>query len=182
MTAADPADELVALYDPATGRPSGSAPRSVVRAQNLPHGATGVLLRRSDGQVFVHRRSDGKDLWPARHDCACGGVIHAGEDPTQAAARELAEELGVRGASLTPLLQSWYRDPDTWYHAFVFDAVWDGPVSFDDGEVAEGWWEPVPALRARLTDPDWPFVPDTRRLLDQLPDWPGAPDRQQPRS
>jgi isopentenyldiphosphate isomerase len=167
-------DELVALYDPDddAGRQVGSARRSVVRRDNLPHGATAVLLRRSDGQVFVHRRSDGKDLWPGRHDCAAGGVILAGEDPTAAAGRELAEELGVPGAPLRPLLQAWYRDDDTWYLAFVFEAVWDGPVSFDDTEVAAGWWEPAATLRARLTDPGWPFVPDTRRLLERLPGWP----------
>ena len=170
-------DEPVALYDPATGAPAGSAPRSRVRRENLPHGATGILVRRSSGEVFVHRRSTAKDLWPSHHDCAAGGVLLAGEPPEAGAARELAEELGVPsgpgGAVLTPLLQRWYRDEATWYRAFVYEAVWDGEVSFDDGEVAAGWWEPVPVLRARLADPSWPFVPDTRRLLDLLPDWPG---------
>ena len=95
MIQAGAADEQVALYDPQTGRPAGSAPRSVVRRDNLPHGATAVLVRRTDGQLFVHRRSDGKDLWPGWHDCAAGGVIRPGEDPAAAAGRELAEELGV---------------------------------------------------------------------------------------
>jgi 8-oxo-dGTP pyrophosphatase MutT (NUDIX family) len=180
MTARDAGpstDESVALYDPLDegGREVGSAPRSVVRRDNLPHAATAVLLRRGDGQVLVHRRSDRKDLWPGRHDCAAGGVVLAGEAPLVAAERELVEELGVRGVPLTPLLRAWYRDLDTWYLGFVFDAVWNGPVSFDDGEVAAGWWEPATALRARLADPSWPFVPDTRRLLELLPDWPGPP-------
>jgi 8-oxo-dGTP pyrophosphatase MutT (NUDIX family) len=147
-----------------------------------------VLVRRTDGQVFVHRRSDGKDLWPGWHDCAAGGVIRAGEDPTAAAGRELAEELGVpvaglgavpgagQDGELNPLLVTWYHDDDTWYLAFVFELVWDGPVSFEDGEVAAGWWQPVRALRERLTEPSWPFVPDTRRLLELLPDWPDRPD------
>ena len=180
MIQAGAADEQVALYDPQTGRPAGAAPRSVVRRDNLPHGATAVLVRRTDGQVFVHRRSDGKDLWPGWHDCAAGGVIRPGEDPAAAAGRELAEELGVPvavpgaapGAVLTPLLATWYRDDETWYRAFAYELVWDGPVSFDDGEVAAGWWQPVRALRERLTEPGWPFVPDTRRLLELLPDWP----------
>ena len=160
-------DEQVALYDPADddGRVIGAASRRRVRAENLPHAATAVLLRRPTGEIYVHRRSRTKDLWPGRHDCAAGGVVLAGERPDAAAARELAEELGVPAAALTPLLRAWYHDEDTWYLAHVYTAVWDGEVTFADGEVEAGRWEPVAALMARLADPTWPFVPDTRTLL-----------------
>jgi len=108
------ADEVVALYDPddVAGRVVGSAPRAAVRAQNLPHAATAVLVRRGDGAWFVHRRADTKDLWPGAHDCAAGGVILAGESPDDAARRELAEELGIEGVELRRLLTAWYRGPD----------------------------------------------------------------------
>lgn len=167
-------DEFVALYDPddVVGRVVGRAPRSRVRAENLPHAATAVLVRRPGGEVFVHRRADGKDVWPGQHDCAAGGVVLAGETPEQAAHRELAEELGITGATLEPLLTTWYRDDATHYLAHVWTCTWDGDVRFDDGEVADGWWEHPDRLRARLADPAWPFVPDTRRLLD-LVDLPG---------
>ncbi|WP_233153588.1 NUDIX domain-containing protein [Kineosporia sp. R_H_3] len=161
------ADEVVALYDPddVCGRVVGSAPRSRVRAENLPHAATGVLLRRPTGEVFVHRRARTKDLWPGAHDCAAGGVVNAGESPLEAARRELAEELGVEGAALTEVFTGWYRDDDTHYLAHVYEAVWDGPVRFVDDEVEDGWWEHPAVLTERLADPAWPFVPDTRRLL-----------------
>ncbi len=160
-------DEVVALYDPddVCGRVIGAAPRSRVRAENLPHAATGVLLRRPTGEVLVHRRSDGKDLWPGAHDCAAGGIVLAGETPAEAARRELAEEVGVAGAPLRELMTAWYRDADTHYLAHVYEAEWDGDVRFADGEVADGWWEDPAALHARLADPSCPFVPDTRHLL-----------------
>jgi isopentenyldiphosphate isomerase len=160
-------DEQVALYDPADdgGRVVGSAPRRRVRAENLPHAATAVLLRRPTGEIYVHRRAAGKDVWPGRHDCAAGGVVLAGELPDAAASRELAEELGVLGPTPAPLLRSWYHDDDTWYLAHVYTATWAGEVTFADGEVEAGWWEPVPELYRRLEDPTWPFVPDTRDLL-----------------
>ena len=166
------ADEVVALYDPddVCGRVVGAAPRSQVRGRNLPHAATGVLLRRSTGEVFVHRRAATKDLWPSAHDCAAGGVVLAGETPEQAAHRELAEEVGVEGAPLRELLTAWYRDDDTHYLAHVYEAVHDGPVSFRDDEVAEGWWLRPEELCARLDDPTWPFVPDTRWVLDLVGD------------
>ena len=165
-------DELVALYDPADaeGRVTGAAPRSRVRRENLPHAAAFVVVRRSDGRVLVHRRSAGKDLWPALLDCANGGVVLAGETPERAARRELAEEVGVDdpGLRLEFLLRDWYRDERTWHLAFVYRTVWDGPVRFADGEVAEAWWEAPDVVAAALADPASPFVPDTRALLTRL--------------
>lgn len=162
--------EVVAIYDPddPAGRVVGTAPRAQMRSENLAHGATAVIVRTSTGEIYVHRRADTKDIWPGRHDCAAGGVLQAGEDPDEAAARELAEELGIEGPVLVPLVQRWYRGADTAYFAYAYVTTWDGPVRFADGEVAEGWWEQPARLYERLQDPSWPFVPDTRELL-QLP-------------
>ena len=164
--------EQVALLDPDddSGRVVGVAPRSRVRRENLPHGATGVLVRRSDGSVLVHRRSADKDLWPGLLDVACGGVLLAGEDPDAGARRELAEEVGIDdpGVVLEPLGRRWYRDDDTWYLAHLYEVVWDGPVTFVDGEVAGAWWEPAAAVAAVLDDPASPLVPDTRALLREF--------------
>lgn len=160
--------EVVALYDPSDtdGRVVGTAPRDRMRRDNLPHGATAVLVRRSTGELYVHRRADTKDVWPGRHDCAAGGVLQAGEVPDEAAVRELAEELGISGAVLVPLGRRWYHDDDTWYLAFAYATTWDGDIRFADGEVTDGWWEKPEVLYERLLDPTWPFVPDTRSLLD----------------
>jgi isopentenyldiphosphate isomerase len=165
-------DEIVALYDPSdgAGRVTGTAPRSHVRRENLPHAATCVVVRRPDGRVLVHRRSAGKDLWPGLLDCAIGGVVLAGETPEHTATRELAEEIGVddAGLHLEVLLRDWYRDDVTWYLASVYRAVWDRGVRFVDGEVADAWWEAPDAVAAALADPASPFVPDTRALLKRL--------------
>lgn len=168
------ARELVDLYDPADpdGRVTGVTTRAQVRAGNLPHAATGVLLRDGHGRVFVHRRTDTKDVFPGAHDVLAGGVVGHGEDPVEAAARELSEELGQHGLVLHPVLRSWYRDASTHYLAHVFEAWWDGrPVVTQESEVAQGWWEPATELRDRLANSRWPFVPDTRALLTRWPDW-----------
>ena len=161
-------DELVGLVDE-DGRPTGSAPRDVVRRDNLRHRSTGVLVRRpSDGAVYVHLRSPDKDWAPSHHDAAAGGVLGPDEDPADGARRELAEELGIEGVELTPLLVTSYDDDTVRCVAHVFEVWYDGPVRHVDGEVVSGGWMSQADLVDHLADPDWLFVPDTRAVLDRL--------------
>ncbi|MGH3359002.1 MAG: NUDIX hydrolase [Nocardioidaceae bacterium] len=157
-------DEVVQLYD-GRGRPDGTAPRSRVRAENLRHGATGVVVRDRHGRIYVHRRTDTKDVYPGLHDCCAGGVILADEDPDDSARREIAEELGVTGGDLRRIGVSRYADAYTNYVAFQYEVTYDGPIRWQPEEVAWGVWMTVEELAARLADPDWPFVPDSRALV-----------------
>ena len=159
--------EQVAVLDE-DGAVVGVRPRSEVRRLNLRHAATGVFLRHPDGRIYVHRRSATKDWMPSAYDAAAGGVLHAGEEPDTAAARELAEELGVTGVTLRRLLVGRYDDDTTRYVAHLYETTYDGPVRFADGEVVWGDWRTLPELGRLWRDPAWPFVPDTRALLQRL--------------
>ncbi len=160
----DPVDEeVVALYDDG-GRPAGSAPRSVMRAQNLRHAATGVVVRDPWGRVYVHRRTQTKDVYPAHWDFTAGGVLLADEDPLEGARRELAEELGVT-SDLEPLGEADYADAHTSYHAFRYLTTWDGPITPQASEVAYGAWLSTERLLERLADPEIAFMPDTVALF-----------------
>jgi isopentenyldiphosphate isomerase len=160
-------DELVALVDD-DGRVCGSAPRSVVRRDNLRHGATGVLVRNSADDIYVHRRTSAKDVFPGCYDFMAGGVIAAGEDPYDAVQRELSEELGISGAELVALPEGDYADEHTSYHAYLYYCVWDGPIRHQPEEVEWGGWMSPAELLDRLADPAWPFVPDTSAMVTDL--------------
>jgi isopentenyldiphosphate isomerase len=155
-------DEIVAILDE-DNRVSGSAPRSVMRRDNLRHSATGVLVRNPAGDIYVHRRTPTKDLFPACYDFMAGGVIAAGEDPFEAVVRELAEELGISGVDLVKLPEGDYADESTNYHAYLYACVWDGPVTHQPEEVSWGAWMSPAELLRRLGE--WQFVPDTTALL-----------------
>jgi 8-oxo-dGTP pyrophosphatase MutT (NUDIX family) len=160
-------EEIVSLVD-AHGSVTGQAPRWLVRRDNLRHAATAVLLRHPDGRIYVHRRSPDKDWCPSCHDAAAGGVLQHGERPEASAVRELAEELGVLGVPLRPLLTHLYEDDTTRCFEHCFETTYDGVVTHADGEVVWGGWMSLPDLGRLLRDEDWPFVPDTRTLLQRL--------------
>jgi 8-oxo-dGTP pyrophosphatase MutT (NUDIX family) len=167
-----PLEETVAIYDRSDprGRVVGFAPRSVMRAQNLPHAATSVAVRNRSGRIYLHRRTDTKDVFPGYLDVWAGGVVAAGEEPAVTAQRELAEELGLTGATLRPLFVEWYADDHTTCLAHVYDLEYDeqlhGPIRHQPEEVADGGWVTLEDLQARLADPTWLFVPDGRFCLE----------------
>ncbi len=163
----DPASELVTVLDD-DGHPVAVATRSQVRAKNLLHAATAVLVRRRDGAIYVHRRTDTKDIYPGAHDCWAGGVLSAGEATDDGARRELAEELGISGVEIEPLFVTRWNDAQARAIYHVYAAQWDGDIVHQRSEVAWGaWWTPG-ELRESLADPSFAFVPDGRQLLEIL--------------
>jgi 8-oxo-dGTP pyrophosphatase MutT (NUDIX family) len=159
------ADEPVAQYD-ADANPIGVVQRSVAYRDGLWHASTAVLVRSGNGEwVYLHRRSAEKMIFPGLYDCWAGGVLGPGENPGEAAERELAEELGVVGAQLRPLGRHPYDDGRYRYHVFGYEVRWDGPVRHQPEEVVWGDWVTIDELRAVLANPRrWPFVPDGREL------------------
>lgn len=157
----------------ALGRPSGTATRSRMRAENLRHGATGILVTNSAGQVYVHRRTDVKDVYPGYHDFTAGGVLAAGEQPDECAERELAEELGITGVPLTFVGEAEHRDDQVDLHAWLYRVVWDGPVVHQASEVAWGGWMTMDELQALVVDPATPVMPDSVAIWRRLGVLPG---------
>jgi len=106
----EPGDELLDVVDD-RDRVVGQASRREVRRRRLLHRFSSVLCFDGAGRVYVHRRTDDKDVYPGMYDTAAGGVLAAGETYLEAARRELAEELGVVGPEPRFLFRHRYRGP-----------------------------------------------------------------------
>jgi len=90
----DPGDELVDVVDE-RNEVVGVVPRRTLRDENLLHRCTYVFVLNRAGELYVHRRTDTKDVYPGFYDVVAGGVNAAGESYDECARRELEEELGV---------------------------------------------------------------------------------------
>ncbi len=165
-TQGGPGDELVDVVDD-DDLVVGTVTRRQMRAERLLHRSVGIAVLGSDGRLLVHRRSDAKDLWPGRWDLAVGGVVGAGESYAVAAARELDEEIGVRGV-LVLIGGDKFVDADVASFGQCYTIVHDGPFSFDDGEVVETRWVDAAALAELLATES--FVPDSLSMLLPLLD------------
>jgi isopentenyldiphosphate isomerase len=162
--------ERVLVVDP-DGTPVGSATRAEMRARGLWHACATIVVRSLDGsRLFVHRRTDTKDVYPGLYDPTCGGVVAAGETPDECAARELAEELGVTRKP-TFLFTSRFVEGTIRYVAHVYQVRSDGPFTLQPEEVAWGGWMDLAEVRAKADDPAWPVVPDGRVLIREWFSW-----------
>jgi isopentenyldiphosphate isomerase len=132
-----PVTEMVDIVD-AEDRVLRRATRAEMRRDNLLHRAVYVLVRNGRGELFVHRRTESKDIHPSHWDVTIGGVVAAGETYAAAAERELHEEIGVRATALRPLGPLRYEDAKTRIHGRVFAATADGPLRLQAEEIAEG--------------------------------------------
>jgi 8-oxo-dGTP pyrophosphatase MutT (NUDIX family) len=158
------AEELVTIVDE-TNNKIGAVDRRVMRADRLTHRATYILVFNSEGEIYVQKRTPIKDVFPGFYDVAAGGVVLAGETYEQGAERELAEELGIRGAPLEPLFDFYYADEHVRLWGRAFSCVYDGEMVLQEEEVESGSFMKVEAV-FRLAESE-PFTPDCLYALQR---------------
>lgn len=133
--------------------------RQEMRAQNLLHRSVAVACWNLSGEIFVHQRAAGKDLFPNRYDMFVSGVVAAGESYGTAAVRELREELGIDGVEPEFLFKCLYRGSQSQAHIAVYRVTWDGPLVLQRSEIQRGqFWRPA-ALQERIAE-GLDLVPD----------------------
>jgi isopentenyldiphosphate isomerase len=163
------ASELIDVVD-ADDRVVGQATRAEMRARKLRHRATYILVFNSQGQLFVHRRTATKDVYPSCYDVAVGGVVGAGERYDAGAQRELGEELGITGVAPRPILKFQYEDADNCINGRVYSCSYDGPLTLQAEEIVDGEWLDLDVVFERIRS--LPFCPDgveaLARYLDKL--------------
>jgi isopentenyldiphosphate isomerase len=152
-----PGEEIGVLVDD-RDEVVGTMPRSSIRAKNLLHRGVAIVVRNPSGQIYVHRRTAGKDVFPGMYDMVVGGMVTAGESYEAAARRELSEELGIDPAELTPVLKHRYEGDRNNAWISLYEVTWAGPIHHQETEISWGAYMAVDDIVAKLDE--WPFAPD----------------------
>jgi 8-oxo-dGTP pyrophosphatase MutT (NUDIX family) len=137
--------------------------RAAIRHHWIHRIAT-IVCRDADGRVLVHRRPDDDYLFPGQFNWMLGGAVNVAESYGDAAARELAEELGVR-ARPRFVLKFLCQGVVSPYWLGLHEVVVRGPVRPDPSEIAWFGWLDEHGLRNLVRQPS--FVPDAREAFER---------------
>lgn len=139
----------------------GQASRSQMRAENLRHRATYIVVHDGMGKILVQRRTDSKDYYPGFLDATAGGVVQSGENMLTSARREAQEELGISGVPFADHGIFYYEEPVCRVWGGLFSCVSHGPFALQETEVAEVSWLTPSEITARCDE----FTPDSLKAL-----------------
>ncbi|MFE7713003.1 NUDIX domain-containing protein [Streptomyces sp. NPDC057486] len=121
-----------------------------------------TMCRDREGRILVQRRSEHVARFPGHYEVASGGAVVAGESYEEAAARELAEELGVR-APVRFIVKFLNRSGLSPHWLAVHEVVlFDNPNPDPDEVMWHGWLSESELLRSMRENP---FTPDTHDTL-----------------
>ncbi|MFF8263712.1 NUDIX hydrolase [Streptomyces virginiae] len=126
------------------------------------HRVATIVCRDDGGRILVHRRPDGVARFPGQLNWMLGGAVNVAESYEDAAARELAEELGVLGRPRF-VLKFLCAGVISAYWLGLHEAVVTDPVRPDPSEIAWHSWVTEGELADLVRDQT--FVPDAREAF-----------------
>lgn len=131
-------NELFPIVDE-DGKVMGSATRGECHSgSHLLHPVVHLHVFNSNGDIYLQRRPDWKDIQPGKWDTAVGGHVNYGETPDEALHREVLEELGITDYH-SEFICSYVFDSDrerelVYVHCTIYDGeIWPSAEELNGG-------------------------------------------------
>jgi isopentenyldiphosphate isomerase/intracellular septation protein A len=131
-------EEWYDLVNP-SGKIIGKAPRSAVHGNpNLIHAVVHLHVFNKNGQIYLQKRAQNKDVQPGKWDTAVGGHVLTGEDVMSALKREALEELNIKKDNFQPLFKYIMRNDFESELVHTFRIKDNGPFKINREEIDFG--------------------------------------------
>jgi len=137
--------EIWDLYD-RDGKKTGQTwERGFGNYKQIPEGyyhmVVDILVQHVDGTYLLTKRDMSKDVYPGYWEAGAGGSALAGEEPLEAAKRELLEETGLTALKMELVSHTFRDSSHSMYYSYlaVVDADKDSVV-LQEGETVEYKW------------------------------------------
>jgi isopentenyldiphosphate isomerase len=158
------AKEIIDIFDE-QGNKTGKASKKEAHLKGLWHRAAHIWIYNSKGEILLQKRGDNVAYWPGRWDISAAGHVALGEEPDDAALRELGEEIGImvkskdlkklfvrKSTSSAPEINYFNNETDS-----VFLYKFDGDISqlkLQDSEVGVIKFISCEQLESDIKDPN----------------------------
>lgn len=130
--------------------------------------AARIYVFNESGQLLVQQRSK-KILKPLLLDQSAAGHVDEGESYEQAAYRELKEELGLEGYSLT-LVETSFRTTDFYNAIYKLTISDDTKIDYDPEELETVLWYELDTLNEEMKASPEKFTPAFKEAWSLLGD------------
>lgn len=117
----------------------------LVRGEPIPRGlyhlACDVLVRHTDGDYLLMKRSSSKDMFPGMYEATSGGSALKGEDSISCIKRELFEETGITAGEFYEIAHYCFPDRNTLFYCYLCITDCDkSSIVFQEGETEGYKW------------------------------------------
>ena len=133
------------------GRVIGSATRGECHSGSfLLHPVVHLHVFNADGNIYLQKRPEWKDIQPGKWDTAVGGHIGYGESPEEALRREVREELGITDFKAEFIDKYVFEGSRERELVYVHRTIYDEPIHPSKSELDGGRFWTMQEIREAM--------------------------------
>ncbi|MCQ2239014.1 MAG: NUDIX domain-containing protein [Bacteroidaceae bacterium] len=148
-TQKDNAEELFPVVDEEGNIIDAATRGECHNGSKLLHPVVHLHVFNSQGELYLQKRPEWKDIQPGKWDTAVGGHVDFGESVFMALNREVSEELGITDFTPEQITHYVFESARERELVFVFKTVYDGVVT-PSAETDGGRFWPLQEIRDNL--------------------------------